>query len=217
MAQLVGDHTLKLVAGDLLEQPARHRDGGVFGVAARGKRVGIRIGNRVHPGLRQARRDAHLLDDVVELANPVRVVRTGGAGKGAIERHRAGGEQHRAVSGVVAGQSRHAADPERGQTADGERELAFADVKHVEAEPQKQQKPDEDHHDRPGAPAVRRLLLVEIPRQTYFLIERSTAGTCRSVASVISNSSDGLKPNAEANMLEGNVCWAVLNVVAMSL
>ncbi len=179
--------------------------------------LGSESGIDVHPGLRQARRDAHLLDDVVELADFVGVVRAGCAGEGAIEGHRAGGEQHRAVSGVVAGQSRHAADPERGQTADGERELAFADVKHVEAEPQKHEKPDEGNHDRPGAPTVRRLLFVEIPRQTYFLIERSTAGTCRSVASVISNSSDGLKPNAEANMLEGKVCWAVLNVVAMSL
>ncbi len=106
---------------------------------------------------------------------------------------------------------------ERGQTAEWERELAVADVKHVEAQPEKQQKPHEYNHDRPGAPTVRGLLFVEIPRQTYFLIERSTAGTCRSVASVISNSSDGLKPNAEANMLEGKVCWAVLNFVAMSL
>ena len=63
-----------------------------------------------------------------------------------------------------------------------------------------------------GVAAVRALLLVEIQCRV-----KSTTGTSRSVASVISNSSAGLKPNIVAKRAVGKTCWAVLNCVVMSL
>src|SRR5690349_17983002 len=51
----------------------------------------------------------------------------------------------------------------------------------------------------------------------YFLNERSTVGTSRSAGTVISKSSDGLKPKLDAIRFDGNVCCDVLNFVAMSL
>ena len=217
VAQLVRHHSLQLVTRYRIEQAAGDRNGRMLGIAAGGKRVGIRVGNHIHPGLGQTRRNAHLLDHVVELPDFQGLIFAGRSGKGALHRNGARGQQNRPISGVIAGQGRHGSPAKRRQAADRERELAVTDVEDIEAQPQKQEKCHEHKHDRPRAPAVRRLLLEEIARQTYFLIERSTAGTSRSAASVISNSSAALKPRADANMFEGNVCCAVLNVVAMSL
>ncbi len=178
---------------------------------------GIHVGDDIHLGFRQARSNAHLLDHVVELANFQGPVVGCGIGDGALDRHRARRQQHGAIARVVAGQRADAAGAERRKTAEWKREFAVSNVEHVEAQSEKQQKPHEYNHDRPGAATVRGLLFEEIARQTYFLIERSTAGTCRSAASAISNSSDGLKPSVDANRLDGNVCCDVLNFVAMSL
>ena len=217
MAQLVRDDALQLVARHRVEQPARHGNRRVLGIAAGGERVGIGIGHDVHLRLRQPRRDAHLLDDVVELAEFQRSSSARARRQRAIDGHGAGRKQHRAIAGVVARECRDAADAERRQRPDGKHELAATDVEPIEPVAEKQQEGDEHGHDRPRAPAVRGLLLEEIAGQTYFLIERSTAGTCRSAASVISKSSAGLNPSIDANMFEGNVCCAVLNLVAMSL
>ena len=69
----------------------------------------------IHLRPRQAGRDAHLVDHVLELADLQLVVFGRRSGQRAIDRNRAGGEQHRAIAGVVAGQRRHAADAERRQ------------------------------------------------------------------------------------------------------
>jgi type II secretory pathway predicted ATPase ExeA len=82
----------------------------------------------------------------------------------------------------------------------------------IEAYAEQEQKAHEQAHHQPGLAAVRRLLFVEI----HFL-DRSTVGTSRSACSVISKSSDGLKPSMFAKMFVGKTCCAVLNFVAMSL
>ena len=51
----------------------------------------------------------------------------------------------------------------------------------------------------------------------YFFIVRSTCGTARSPGSVTSKSWEALNPNIPATMEPGNICWAILNFVAMSL
>src|SRR5262249_7043747 len=127
------------------------------------------------------------------------------------ERLRARGQQHGPVAGEVADDRRHGSDAERedrgeGKPADG------AEKERVEAEAEDEQERHEREHDEPCLAPVRGLLFVEV-----HLRDRSTTGTSRSFASLISNSSAGLKPSIVAKIAVGNTCCAVLNLVAMSL
>ena len=161
MAQLVRDNSLQLVARNGVEQPARHRNGSVLGIATGGKCVGIGIGNDVDRGLGSP---AAMLISSTTLSS----WRSFSASSSdapdrqrTVDRNGSGGQQHRSIAGVVAGKSRDTANAERRERADGKHELAAADVEAIESVSEKQQKGDEHGHDQPtyaggSRPAARR-------------------------------------------------------------
>ena len=86
----------------------------------------------------------------------------------------------------------------------------------AEAEPGEER--DEDDDEPARAAPIGGLLLEEVRlADGYFPNDRSTLGTARSAASVISQSSAGDAPAIPATMFVGNCCCFVLYSVAVSL
>ena len=184
----------------------------MLGVAAGGEGVRIRIGHDEYGRTRQPGGDAHLVDHILQLPElQLAFLRYGG--QRLVNRHRPGGQQYRPIAPVVAGPCGQTANPEREHAPDGER-CAGTQIQAVESVPKKEEERHEYEHDGPRPAPIRGLLLEELH---YFFIDKSTAGTCLSAASVSSKSPAGLNPNIEASRLEGNVCCEVLKLVEMSL
>ena len=78
------------------------------------------------------------------------------------DRFRARGQQHGAIAGEVTRHRRDRAHAERDNGSDRHVPPDTAEVKHVEAEAEHDQKPDEREHHEPRPSAVRGLLFVQV-------------------------------------------------------
>ena len=124
MAELVGDHSLKLVARQIAERAARHADGGILRIVARGEGVdGLVAVDDEAERHRQTGRESHLLHDI-------QIAAFGGIGRA--RGHQPAAEAHRdgapALGQLHDAQEAAADDDGQGQTGRQAEELGLEPV-----------------------------------------------------------------------------------------
>ena len=190
------------------------------GSAAGRERVRIRSGMTYARGRRDAGRDGHLLDDVLELAVAQPVVFGGRLADAILDGLRVGRAEHGAVAVLSCSTTPAAADRRaRRSCAIGTYTCASPTTKMSKPRPRTSEERDEHRHHQPRAPAIRRPAAREGSRPDLRLAHATSrrSGTWRSAASGDLEELGRREAEHGRKHVRRERLRAMLNFVAMSL